>query len=607
MSSLHINSDNHTLHLNAENWLHANRHLVTKILRELYHEKLINPTYHGQQQYSLAIGDYQYHFQAEAYQLDHIDIDAASVTKFKEKQSQPLDAIQLIIELYSLLEIPEKMLPIYLDEISSTLYGHAFKYQYNRLTAQDLAHADYQVVETAMSEGHPVFIANNGRIGFDADDYQRYAPESASPVTLIWIAVHRNKAIFSALSDLSYQQLIEEELGKYLPAQFERHLNTLGLCPSDYYLMPLHPWQWQHRIAISFAADIANNNIVYLGESHDRYLAQQSIRTFFNITQPKKNYVKTALSVLNMGFMRGLDPHSMVTTPSVNEWLSNLVHNDSFFQQKGFTVLRERAALGYFNNYFESAIKKDSPHKKMLSALWRESPMTLLKDNQRLMTMASLLHVDHQGNSVIAALVKDSGLKAEEWVSRYLDAYLSPLLRSFFTYDLVFMPHGENLMLVLDNNSPTKMLMKDIGEEIAILNGDLQLPKEINFLHVTIEDDMKINYIFLDIFDCFFRYLIPLLQKDLNLPEEHFWSLVARCVHNYQSQHLHQIEKFRKFDLFKQEFVRTCLNRLQMANNQQMIDLDDREKNLKFAGTLVNPLYALRHEYSVTLHQAEQQ
>ncbi len=68
----------------------------------------------------------------------------------------------------------------------------------------------------------------------------------------------------------------------------------------------------------------------------------------------------------------------------------------------------------------------------MLSALWRESPMTILKDNQRLMTMASLLHIDREGNSVAAALVQASGLSAEGWVSRYLDAYLSPLLRSFF-------------------------------------------------------------------------------------------------------------------------------------------------------------------------------
>ncbi|CDH04819.1 Putative siderophore biosynthetic enzyme [Xenorhabdus bovienii str. oregonense] len=602
MSPLYTKLSSQTSHLTRENWLHANRHLVAKILRELLHEKLIFPVNQStDKSYSIEIDKYQYHFKAQSYQLDHLDIDAASITKFSHNQPEPLDAIQLIIELHPLLDISEKMLPIYLDEISSTLYGCAFKYQNNRFTAQDLAQADYQAVETAMTEGHPVFIANNGRIGFDADDYLDYAPESANPVTLIWIAVHRSKTVFSALSSLSYSQLVAEELEKYLPACFEQHMQTLGLNLSDYYLMPVHPWQWLHRIAISFAADIANQEIVYLGEGHDRYLAQQSIRTFFNISQPKKNYVKTALSVLNMGFMRGLDPHSMVTTPQVNEWLNHLVESDVFFQEKGFTILRERAAIGYFNHYFEVAIKKDNPHKKMLSALWRESPMTILKETQRLMTMASLLHVDREGGAVVAALVKDSGLSAEKWVTRYLDAYFSPLLHSFFTYDLVFMPHGENLMLVLENNVPVKMLMKDIGEEIAILNGDIQLPEEIDFLHVTIKDEMKINYIFLDIFDCFFRYLTPLLQKHLALPEARFWELVAQCVYNYQSQHLNQIEKFRKFDLFKHDFVRTCLNRLQMANNQQMIDLDDREKNLKFAGTLVNPLHALREKYAVTV------
>ena len=155
--------------------------------------------------------------------------------------------------------------------------------------------ADYQIVETAMTEGHPVFIANNGRIGFDADDYLRYAPESANPIRLIWLAVHRNKTVFSSLSSLSYSQLMEQELGKYLLSQFAQYMQTLGLDLSDYYLMPLHPWQWKHPIAISFAADIANQDIVYLGEGHHHYLAQQSIRTCFNISQPQKNYIKTTL------------------------------------------------------------------------------------------------------------------------------------------------------------------------------------------------------------------------------------------------------------------------------------------------------------------------
>ncbi|WP_145563791.1 IucA/IucC family protein [Yersinia aldovae] len=606
MASMRKFNDNYIQHLNGENWSRANTHLVGKILRELSHEKLIAPTRletqaNGLFRYSFCPDSVssnhnkiEYRFSAYPYQLDHLDIEADTLIKTVEGKQQPLDALQLIIELNSLLCISEKMLPLYLDEISSTLYGHAFKYHHNNLSSTQLTQADYQSVETAMSEGHPVFIANNGRIGFDIADYAHFAPESAHSIKLIWIAVHKNKTVFASLTGLSYQQLMQEELGNYQTEDFLRQLTSRGLNANDYFFMPLHPWQWYERIATSFAADIARNDIVYLGQGQDSYLAQQSIRTFFNISNPQKNYVKTALSILNMGFMRGLSPHSMATTPRVNEWLATLVSQDPFFQQKKFTILRERAAMGYFNDYFETALIKDNPHKKMLSALWRESPIPLLANHQRLMTMASLLHRDNTGNSVVAALVHSSGLATDKWIAQYLDAYLSPLLHAFFTYDLVFMPHGENLMLVLENNVPVHVLMKDIGEEIAILNGDIILPEEIKDLHVTVEDDMKINYIFLDIFDCFFRYLTPILQKDLGLPEHQFWKLIADCIYAYQAQYPALADKYNQFDLFKADFVRTCLNRLQMANNQQMIDLDDREKNLKFAGTLANPIHAFK-------------
>jgi siderophore synthetase component len=42
--------------------------------------------------------------------------------------------------------------------------------------------------------------------------------------------------------------------------------------------------------------------------------------------------------------------------------------------------------------------------------------------------------------------------------------------------------------------------------------------------------------------------------------------------------------------MFAPEFTRSCLNRLQLANNQQMINLADPAENLKFAGTLNNPI-----------------
>ena len=64
--------------------------------------------------------------------------------------------------------------------------------------------ADYQDVEAAMTEGHPGFVANNGRIGFGIDDYERWAPESGRPVRLVWLACRRE------LSELSCGEGIDE-------------------------------------------------------------------------------------------------------------------------------------------------------------------------------------------------------------------------------------------------------------------------------------------------------------------------------------------------------------------------------------------------------------
>ncbi|MEK8172278.1 IucA/IucC family protein [Streptomyces sp. M19] len=67
----------------------------------------------------------------------------------------------------------------------------------------------------------------------------------------------------------------------------------------------------------------------------DEHLAQQSIRTFFNTTDPAKHYVKTALSVLNMGFMRGLSAAYMEATPAINDWLAGLIEDDPVLRRAG--------------------------------------------------------------------------------------------------------------------------------------------------------------------------------------------------------------------------------------------------------------------------------
>lgn len=590
-----------SVHLRPKTWETVNRRLVCKAIREFAHELLIRPELQSSEDewghYRLQTGNevVEYHFRARLLSLDHWHIDAASLEKRVDGKPAALDAVRFIIEINDSLRIAPDMLPVYLEELCSTLYGNAYKLGKQGVGVADLLNADFQTLETAMAEGHPAFVANNGRIGFDAGDYFAYAPEASSPVRLIWLAAHKNAAEFCCAGDLSYEELIRQELGESTVQRFCGILADHGLNPDDYWLLPAHPWQWQNKLAIVFAADLAERTLVYLGPGEDDYLAQQSIRTFFNVSAPHKRYVKTALSILNMGFMRGLSPYYMSTTPAINDCLHGLIEHDPYLSSTGFGILREVAAIGYRNRRFEEAAAgQDTPYKKMLAALWRESPVPGLRDGQRLTTMAALLHVDAEGKALLPALIAASGLTTAVWLQRYLRAYFSPLLHCFYAYDLAFMPHGENLILVLENHAPVRALMKDVAEEAAIMNQDVALSEKVKRLAVQVPDELKLLSIFTDCFDLIFRYLAEILLVHADFSETAFWRQVADCILDYQRTHPEFADKFAYYDLFAPTFQRSCVNRLQLCNNRQMIDLADPSKNLQLVGVLQNPVFPFK-------------
>jgi siderophore synthetase component len=584
-----------TAHLTPERWAEANRLLIRKALAEFSHERLLTPN--GQEQdgsYSVTSddGSTTYRFTARRLRLDHWQVDAASVTRHRHGAELPLDALHFFSEFKESLGLSDAILPVYLEEISSTLSGTCFKLAKPDVSARELAATgSFQDIETGMTEGHPCFVANNGRLGFGIHEYLSYAPETASPVRLVWLAATRERAAFTAGAGIEHEEFLRAELGQATLDRFDAVLRDKGLDPADYLLMPVHPWQWWNKLSVTFAAEVAQQRLVCLGEGDDEYLAQQSIRTFFNATSPGKHYVKTALSVINMGFMRGLSAAYMEATPAINDWLAQLIENDPVLKGTGLTIIRERAAVGYRHLEYEAATDRYSPYRKMLAALWRESPVASLAGGERLATMASLLHTDRAGRSFAGALIEGSGLTPREWLKPYLRAYLTPLLHSFYAYDLVFMPHGENTILVLDERGVvTRAIYKDIAEEIAVMDPEAVLPPAVERIRAEVPDDMKLLSIFTDVFDCFFRFLAAHLVEDGILDEDTFWSAVAECVRDYQASAPQLAEKFERFDMFAPTFALSCLNRLQLRDNTQMVDLADPSGALQLVGDLVNPI-----------------
>jgi siderophore synthetase component len=585
-------------HLTPQAWARANRQLLRKALAEFAHERLFTPQPtgadpgDGPRRYVVRSDDgtVEYTFAARLLALDHWEIDADSITRRRGDVELPPDMLDFCTELRVTLGLSDEILPVYLEEISSTLAGTAYKLDRHRAKVADLVTADYQSIETAMTEGHPGFVANNGRLGFGIHEYHRYAPEAGHPVQLVWLAAHREHSTFTCTDDIDYDTLVRGELGAETLAGFAAALGELGLDPGDYHLLPVHPWQWWNKLSVTFAAEVAQRRLVCLGAGPDEYLAQQSIRTFFNTSNPERHYVKTALSVLNMGFMRGLSAAYMEATPAINDWLAELVDNDPVLKSTRLTILRERAAIGYRNRQFEAATDRYSPYRKMLAALWRESPVTGLEPGRQLATMASLLHLDADGGSFAAALIERSGLPPARWLRRYLDAYLKPLLHSFYAHDLAFMPHGENVILVLDGGVVERAIFKDIAEEIVVMNPDAQLPALAQRVKADVPEDMRLLSIFTDVFDCFLRYLGAILDTRGVLDERTFWRTVAECAADYQAGVPHLAHRFARYDLFADEFALSCLNRLQLRDNRQMVDLADPSAALQLVGTLRNPI-----------------
>jgi len=579
-------------HLSPERWEKANRLLIRKALAEFAHERLITPeaTADGRFEVRSDDGLTRYGFTATRRALDHWQVDADSLSRRRDGVDLPLAALDFFIELKTALGLSDEILPVYLEEISSTLSGTCYKLTKPQIPVAELVDSGFQAIETGMTEGHPCFVANNGRLGFGIHEYLSYAPETANPVRLVWLAAHRDRAAFTAGVGIEYETFVRDELGAETVERFHDTLRAQQLDPADYLLIPVHPWQWWNKLSVTFAAEVARRHLVCLGEGDDEYLAQQSIRTFFNRSNPQKHYVKTALSVINMGFMRGLSAAYMEATPAINDWLAQLIDNDPVLKSTGLSIIRERAAVGYRHLEYEAATDRYSPYRKMLAALWRESPVNSLQDGESLATMASLVHVDHEGRSFAGALIEQSGLAPVEWLRRYLTAYFTPLLHSFYAYDLVYMPHGENVILVLKDGAVTRAIYKDIAEEIAVMDVDAVLPPTVERLRVDVPEDKKLLSIFTDVFDCFFRFLAANLAAEGILEEDDFWRTVADITREYQASVPELADKFQRYDMFAPEFALSCLNRLQLRNNQQMVDLADPAGALQLVGTLRNPI-----------------
>jgi siderophore synthetase component len=258
----------------------------------------------------------------------------------------------------------------------------------------------------------------------------------------------------------------------------------------------------------------------------------------------------------------------------------------------GTELLGEVATVSVAHPSFTRMDGAPYQYRELLGALFRESAAPRLRPGESLATMASLLYVDDDGRQLVAELADRAGVSLAAWLAAYLAAYLTPLLHCFYRHELYFVAHGENTMLVLREGLPTRVVLKDLVEEIQMSRRTRAgLPPALAPLFYDIDDALVPLFVLTDVFDGFFRYLADVLATHAGFGEDDFWGLVGSTIRDYQAAHPELGAAFARHDLFVPEFPRFCLNKYRLV----LFGYADTSANVldtepKFDGTLPNPI-----------------
>ena len=580
------------LQVNQKQWRLAGQRLIEMAIAEFLYEEIIQVTDLKDNRYQLTLDDQTYTFKAQNYLLGHWQIEEGSVRELSVAEDLPAWNLHTFIRAFSNQTEVKPFTKAYLiKEMNNTWLAEAHLFDESRLSSEAALTASHHEIE-GMLRGHPWLIMSKGRMGFGYDDYLSAAPELSPTVKVLWLAVHRDLAEFRSTEEWQAGRLYQCELDAEELENFEQQLDALGRSSLDYFLIPVHAWQWHQWLVPTYANEIVDQRIIELGVGQDDYVPMQSIRTLCNISQPERHYVKLPVSIFNTAVYRGLPSKRNLAAPAVTAWLKQIQSQDPDLKQSGVAFLGEVATLTIHQPCFDQIEGAPYQFKELFGCLWRESVDPVIGTGEQALSQAALLHRDINGQSILAVLIQASGLSPLQWLKRFAEVSVTPLLICLYKYGLAFSPHGENTMLIHANGVPQKMVLKDFIDDINLVDEDFpelaSLPIEGQILLRHPAHELS-HFIFTGLFMVHYRYICNVFLQDYpEHSEVEFWQTISSVIDAFHQAHPELAERIEKFAMFRAEFEKICLNRVRLFTTSYN---DEAERPVPvFLDPIANPV-----------------
>lgn len=484
-------------------------------------------------------------------------------------------------------------LPEFIEELEQTLLKDV-QAQASAHPTTEVDPFDYDALEHRVMEAHSYHPCYKSRLGFSLADNQRYGPEFNQPLALQWVAIHRDIARMNASERIDYPAYIRHILGDTEYEHFHNILEQQNKSIDDYWLMPVHPWQWDEKVATLFHSELASEDLIWLGQGHSDYRAQQSIRTLSNARHNKKPYAKLALGITNTSTSRILAAHTVLNGPVITDWLQGLIQWDETARGLDFVILGE--VLGVTCDYQSLPEARRMRSYGNLGVIWRESLHKYLRVGEAAVPFNGLSHQLANSAPLINDWIEQFGVRA--WTQQLLRVTVTPIIHMLFAHGIGMESHGQNIVLIHRYGWPQRIALKDFHDGVRFSPEHLAEPDHCPELYPAPASHARINrnsFILTDDLDAvrdfscdafFFICLSDLclfLEENYQLSEATFWSMTAQIIQDYQAGHPQHRERFRLFNVFAETFQVEELTKRRL--------LGDGEPRLK---DVKNPLYTFQ-------------
>ena len=461
----------------------------------------------------------------------------------------------------------------FIKELRQTFIHDCQSRHHRQQHIKQLHEMTYDELEGYLDFGHPYHPCYKSRLGFSLEDNDRFGPEFARPIQLVWLAVNTELLVTNTTQEFGYASWCRQYLGDEIYEQLCERLSQYELAVEHFAFVPVHPWQWQATLIEALTPLMQTHQVVYLGEVGMEYYAQQSIRTLvYHPTDNKKHalspspYLKLAMHLVNTSSTRILAKHTVLNSATITHWLKTLVANDKQAVDLQVNFLGE--VMGVSLNH-ERLQQQGYHHPAIyggLASIWRENVHQYLGQGQSAFPLNGISYIQPNGKPLI-----DSWLQrydTADWVEQLIDVTVTPIIYMLFAQGIALECHAQNIVLVHDDGYPIKVLLKDLHDGIRFCPDKLTHPNTKPILEQLPQAHARLNrgsFIETDdtagirdmtvacLFFVAFADIAIFLQTHYHYSEAVFWQQVADSIYAFAQRYPEHQSRYQCFDLFAEK------------------------------------------------------